>query len=988
MVGDVFFQAADFALIRLTAAGRTARLPAPPADLDDAGAMAAFLAEVAADPVLREVVAVSSAALDTLLEKVAAGDRLTPKRLRRATTSVTRYLSRMAVRPTPFGLLAGVTAARFDAEPKTSFGSAHRRQVFPDGEWLDELVHRYERHPAVIGGLSLVRNDLAFARGDRLVVPYVRKDDASWGADGRERSVRHTRAVRVAVAAATAPIRHRDLVSALRKEFPDVTGEAVTGLLSGLVEQDVLLTDLRPDPATGDPLGHLLDRLGDHPDRATLARVRDLLRQYAETPYGGGTEALRRATTAMRKLSETDHPVQVDLRVDADIVLPRAVASELEQAVSTAATLATRSDHLAGYRAEFLDRYGSRTLVPVAELLDPQIGLGPPAGYAMPPGTREVPPAVPGERDDVLLELAQRAAAQRTREIVLTDEIVGRLATDDGRPRYLEACFQLLADSTDRLAAGDFLLVGSPNAHRNRPGALFGRFLSLEPGLAPAVGALAQAVAGEHQAVQVVAAPVHARNVNVVRVPQVVDMTIRTGVFADRGDPAVLALDDLLVGADRDRLFVVSGRDGREVVPLALNSLYPALTLTNAVRLLIEIGESRSPRYRLWDWGSASRLPYLPRVRVGRVILSSATWRPDHRLSDQRLDAAAWKDVLRQWRADWAVPAVVLACVGDRRVRLDLRRDTDLRILRAELRAPEGLVVQEEPAGGRPGTGWADGHAAEIVVPLLHRDPAPVRTPPLRHATRSVHLPGGEWLSLKLYAARDRQPEILVRLPELLARHTGQWFFLRYWDSAPHLRLRLHRGRLADVHDWAAGLVDTGLLGDLVVDTYRPEIMRYGGPAAIEAAERAFHADSVAALAQLALPTRDELPIELLAAANVIDLTRRLRGPGWREWLVRAYEKDPARHAAVRAHRQANLIDGDELLPGLAEIWSRRGPAIEAYGQAIGSLPARDARTAVSGLLHMHHNRLAGIDPETEQRAYAIARGVVQAHLDRAAHQR
>jgi hypothetical protein len=37
-------------------------------------------------------------------------------------------------------------------------------------------------------------------------------------------------------------------------------------------------------------------------------------------------------------------------------------------------------------------------------------------------------------------------------------------------------------------------------------------------------------------------------------------------------------------------------------------------------------------------------------------------------------------------------------------------------------------------------------------------------------------------------------------------------------------------------------------------------------------------------------------------------------------------------------------------------------------------------------MLHLHHNRLAGISPETEGSAYAIARGTVQVRLDRERH--
>src|SRR5207248_9086836 len=109
---------------------------------------------------------------------------------------------------------------------------------------------------------------------------------------------------------------------------------------------------------------------------------------------------------------------------------------------------------------------------------------------------------------------------------------------------------------------------------------------------------------------------------------------------------------------------------------------------------------------------------------------------------------------------------------------------------------------------------------------------------------------------------------------------TGREFFRRYADPDPHLPLRFHgepgtlRGDLLPaLHDWATARCDEGLASRLALDGYQPELERYGGPAAMEAAERVFAADSAAVLAQLRLRRigQLDLPLELLAAAHYVD---------------------------------------------------------------------------------------------------------------------
>jgi thiopeptide-type bacteriocin biosynthesis protein len=360
------------------------------------------------------------------------------------------------------------------------------------------------------------------------------------------------------------------------------------------------------------------------------------------------------------------------------------------------------------------------------------------------------------------------------------------------------------------------------------------------------------------------------------------------------------------------------------------------------------------------------------------------------------------------------VPDRVQVTEADHRIDLDLSVPFHRQLLRHELTRRRGATVQEtadlETADtGGTGLGWLNGHANEIVVPLTVYGGAPRRPAPTGRIRVEAHghPPGGAWVYAKLYCEDHRHRDVLVdHLPALLgelAPHADRWFFIRYRDPDPHLRLRFHGSPerlngllLPRLHDWAAAVCDAGFARRLVLDTYEPEVARYGGDAAIRHAEEVFAADSDAVLAQLAAGA--DLPPELLAAAGYVHIAQSFLGPEWTRWVGQWFT-DTEHHRVFQEHRrQATLVvgcDGDwSALWALAggsradETWRRRAAAVATYAATVGELAAAGRLTTtpdaiLTGLFHMHHNRLIGADRTSEDRTHAIVRGVVHAHLGR-----
>jgi thiopeptide-type bacteriocin biosynthesis protein len=356
------------------------------------------------------------------------------------------------------------------------------------------------------------------------------------------------------------------------------------------------------------------------------------------------------------------------------------------------------------------------------------------------------------------------------------------------------------------------------------------------------------------------------------------------------------------------------------------------------------------------------------------------------------------------WRYRRRLPEIVHLADGDRRLRLDLGQSAHLALLRAHLDSAGHATLAEAPA---PGThGWLGGRAHEIVIPLVAAQPSRQPPVPPPSAARILgrghgHLPGASrWLHAKLYGHPDRQAEILAdHLPGLLSTwdEPPTWWFIRYRDPDWHLRLRIalpdasqfglaaHR-----VSTWAAGLRRLGLLRDVQFTAYYPENGRWGNGPVMAAAEDVFAADSRALLAQFAQPARPHP--QAVCATQFVAMAAGFTGTidGGMRWLAEYATPDapspPARrHILTDAVRLADPGDDWAELraaPGgqaIIRAWEPRRRALAAYRARLTGTDGSGPDAALVCLLHAHHLRAVGIDPDDERTCLRLARAAALA---------
>lgn len=1031
------FQALDFFVLR------TPLLPADvfQQELTSAqGPLLERLAQLAQDPLIREAIAVSSLSLlDSLIN---LSPDSPPRKREQAAKGFLRYLLRMSTRPTPFGLFSGVTYGGYGSEYAFQLREAagHKKRTRPDMEWMLRVVARLESDPDIVSQLQVTANTMAYEVGARTHLPYLTRCGqmrrAGVAPQMERTSVRTTPAVQQALAFAQTPVPYGELVDHLHRAYPDTSHEQINQFVRQLFEQELLISELRPPLLDVSPLTYVLKRLqevrGAEELKGQLQDISALLTAYDDLPLGAGEGMYRRLVDKMKEVADGKHLLQVDLAVQTEaLILPHTVKADVERMADVLWKLSNDAfglPHMSQYRNDFLEKYGSAREVPLLELLDEDIGLGAPASYEYPRSRRqeERPNFHFQQRKKHLLsQWLMAVLLQGGQELVLTDERVAELAGEGTDTRYAPRSFEIYVSlataSKEAMEAGDYRLLTGSASGSYGAGKSIGRFVDfMEPELREQlhqVDELERAGCPGIVLAELVYLPGDGRAANVAVSYNNRQYEIVMGTTSSKEPERTIPLSDLVVGIDQTGFYLRSLRLGQEVIAVTGHMLNTTQT-PNVYRFLRELTQERQRNIELFGWGELDSLPFLPRVRYERCVLSPARWKLSDQIAPFRsgMKEAEWMDAFQTYRAEWRVPRYVYLTQTDNRLLLDLEQEEHLgEIWRdyAKLRFGQAIVLTElghewgefpESKQGR--------YQTEFVFPVVKSAAANkregVRGKPhavIRYAER-LKLPGSEWLFLKWYGVQDRMEEFLSGPMRDFCRRAEQqkWadasFFMRYADPAPHIRLRfrgdprkLQTELLPHLHGFAQHCMQEGMLSRMVIDTYDPEVERYGGPELIGLAEQWFCMDSGVVTHWIGLHEQGQLPIgkDMLAVVSVIDIMEQFGVPYEEQLASLNRIVNYKEHLELFRPQRALYIqlgDGRNGFAGLAShpagqsllpAFQARSGILRHYAVQVAERERREMGAihrldVMHSVIHLHLNRLYGIDREDEMRILTLVR--------------
>lgn len=973
----------------------------------------AALSRLLALPELREALALASPSLMEAIPaweadpRSAAGARLEPALL--------RYVARASGRETPFGLFAAWSAGIVEPRAELSLAprASARRQARPDLGWLAALADEIAGRPEIAPLVELIPNNTLYEAGASLVYVEVRREP------GRTRHVhsrvRATETIRAALEAA--PGTPGELAARLRQVYPSLDEAEARAFIHQLRSDQLLVPALAPRLTADEPLADLIGQVRALREGAAaeLAALRSALEALEAAPMSAGPGPLLAARCATAALppeigAAPQGRILVDLyRPPIRAALPPALVHRVQRAVALLASLRTpphRQGALAGVRQRFVERFGDR-LVPLGEALDPELGapLTPErpsvaspllAGLHLGAADPEGATWTPLQRH--ILSRVSAGDADPSGEISLSAAELAPFVDPAARPLPASICvwLSLFGAPGQPLERAGVVLEGAGGPSGARA---LARAATLDPALRAGVQRHLDAEAAD-QGGAIVAEIVHRPEggaTNASARPAFLGWEIPYLSPSSLPPDRQIPVSDLLLSVEDGRFVLRSRRLGREVVPrLSTAHNFDAIAALPLYRFLAML-QSQGTTGAALDRGPLDELPHLPRISIDGVVVSRARWR----LLEHELRALAKNsgferfEAVTRLRGRRRLPRWVALAEHDQELPVDLDNPALVDgFVELVARREQITLIELLPDPDRCVATGPDGrYSAEILLPLRRPvDPRPAALPRALHPDPAA-CPGSDWLYARIFAGPASADRLLLDHLAPLARalrtegHIHHWFYIRYGEGGWHLRLRLHGEpdallsvalpRLLAAHAEARRV---GLTRRISLDTYEPEVDRYGGHEATPHAHAIFEADSECA-AELAGLARGEAGLDTRWRWGLIGVERLigdlgLRGQGalalmerQRRGYAREYHIDAARRGEISElfRRERGALEALRRGSGLPErarrALDRRSEEIRLPVAALRALDhegrlSQPMETIAASLAHMHLNRL------------------------------
>jgi thiopeptide-type bacteriocin biosynthesis protein len=854
---------------------------------EDHALLVSRLRALVADPIVREALFVASPSLDDAIDawlKDPASERA-----HGVAEILTRYLGRMCARATPFGLFSGCSVAPLGAQTRMTLAprAEYRRHTRLDTHYLNALCEALQKSPDVRSKMLFYPSSGLFRSAGQL-----RYAEARIEPNARERSfslvsVETTPYLEATLERAQRGATPASLAEALVDPGAEVTLEDASAYVDQLIDTQILVSDLAPPVTGAEPIFEIAKTL--HAAHEGTAAER--LTQVAGALDAMDAEGLGLAQLRYKKIASdlAELPAKTELPrlFQVDLFKPApgstfggAPLRELVRALDVVARMkreAPRADALQRFRESFRERYEGRE-VPLVEVLDEERGLGFDSGAAsssepapllhdiyLPGG--DAPGAALGQRDRWLLQRITEMGSVSEWSLSPEDiasQTAGTLAT---LPDAFSVVVSLAAPSPEAMGKGDFRLwyhgASGPSG-----AILLGRFCHGDDGLSRLVKEhlrAEEALRPEAVFAEIVHLP-EGRLGNILCRPLLRGYEIpylgRSGAPADRQIP----ISDLHVSLVGGRIVLRSAKLDREVIPRLTTAHNFALGALGTYRFLCSLQYQGIDGALGWSWGALeSSVRRLPRVSVGRVVLSLAKWnlhKDDLKPLGKEKPADRFRAV-QALRAKLEFPRWIGVADGDNVLPVDLDNALHVESMVALVKNRSGTVIQEiYPAPDEMcATGPEGTFVHEIVVPFVRKTTHPAQVFAPRPTGARSFSPGSEWLYAKLYTGTATADRVLSDVVAPLVEETmaegdaDSWFFIRYGDPRWHLRLRFHGDPerlgakvLPRLTRLTAPFEGDGRIWRVSLDTYEREFERYGGDEGMLLCEQLFWFDSDAVL--------------------------------------------------------------------------------------------------------------------------------------------
>lgn len=791
--------------------------------------------------------------------------------------SLFKYVLRMASRATPFGKFSGISLGAFTEHSGIGLSGKFLPNVRFDMGFLGHISKTLLADDAIRYTSNYKVNNSLYLQGDHY--RFIEWKDVDGKRSFQWSRVSKNPILQSVLQFAKVPVSFRQLVAHI--SGLGAPESSAMEYLDLLINEQLLVSDLEPAIIGGNPFNTIHAKVKSAVQDSSLGAALTRLESRVKQAMDGKipASAIKSELGVLENGWKGKDVVQVDTRIETvSNELHRnvrdAIIEEIEELVPL--NYAPPPKQLLAFAQRFSSRYGGQE-VPLMEALDQDrgIGYGERAGQYL-----DVHPLIKGLgltvdkrmdhlhnqiRGAVYLKHWESGGFSPEQPEVFVSEFLPSLNSTIHLGDLPVTGFvfgELMAKDFNAINRGDFrfnlLSCSGPSALP-----LMTRFSHLDPRLESKLrdcASLEDSRCGDALIAEIVHLP-EDRMGNVMQRPRLREYEIPFLGNSTVSDAYQIPLTDLYVSVKDGKVWLRSGRLNKFVIP-RLSCAHNFRYGVTAYQFLCDLQYQSNALDISWDWGELKKLPYLPRVSHKHLILSRAQWQiPKGALESMQSDT---DDALVDRLVTlFKLPEIVVLAEADNELILNLTNPFARKILvdrvkKGNVKLMECLLDLGSPVSDSDGLHYAN----ELIIPFYTGSEVQ-GTPDLGDGLQGRLVrsfpPGSRWLFAKIYCGErdsdyllaDQIARIVLTLKQ--RKLIEKWFFIRYRDPEPHIRLRfqikegLPESVFAQLMEVTAenldSLVRSGVIHRFVYDTYEREVERYGEDT-METCEEIFRIDS------------------------------------------------------------------------------------------------------------------------------------------------
>jgi lantibiotic biosynthesis protein len=914
--------------------------------------------------------------------------------------SLLNYFIRMFSRPTPFSTFSSVGIGQFNEKSPTTLSITPKKVQYKiriSHEWIYKLVSLIEND--LLKKLSLKKNNMLIKISDKLHLSYFTEGASKENGIIEDVSLTDNQFLSYLLSKFENGTKVSEFLDVFQKESSSkVSEEKLLHYISHLMKKDFLISELRFSNSIEDPLDFLLNNLKELGQTGNyyyskLERISEELEMLSKEEIN--EDKLDELERNLKLLVEAKDYIHIDSFYSEEIKLNSSIEKDIQDLSDTIIRFSNitnkKMDHLDYYLNKFTDYYGIYNAISVKDLLEDKSELGPPPTYANPLGLLDYDyhNQKKNEKDSFLKGLLYKALINGKSEIDISNYLKESLKNlNDISSTSMDLYFSIYAESKEHYKNGDYLIYPSGNVASSFAGRTFGRFLDLFPDVQDDIQ---QEIFDNENKLQkketlmnLSIQPLKGKASNVMNVSNKYECELSISTSTNQSKQPIEAAD-IYIYSDGEKFHLFSkSRDGL-IFPTKSHMVNYQFGMPNIYRFLLEISDYKRGPVTPFNWGEYEEFPYLPRVRSGKVILQEQMWNISIK-KERHLDQSKLRNFINEFFKNYDVTRYIKIIDFDNYILIDTHSSTMMELFSSQLKKKESLqfvaadeLFKESIISDRKNNFFVN----EFICSSFYE--SKVKTNDLKPTItfyskndRYKDL-GDEWIYLKLYHPRNYENKILKKLKHKSQEIHIPFYFIRYADPYPHIRLRVRVTEdeiitsLEKLKSFTESLRKDKLITNSTYEVYNREIERYGGRILIRDAEEIFCKNSEFVLGLLDLIKSENKNLEYVAVYTLSNLLKSFLDEEYSYiWLKDVMIEDKKHYKEYRKLFKDNREEFHEIVDGIETLFQNQKnnliSSIKKYLIKYYEIHSDKAylNHIVLSFLHMHLNRL-GIHSEKEQ---------------------